>query len=93
MKGETTSPRDNFYYYDVRKAVAVRYQQWKYSRRHTTDISTYWPTKQGPFLFDLQNDPNESYSLIEAQPALASHLATMLDTFEDDMQANLRGWL
>jgi arylsulfatase A len=93
LKGETTSPRDNFYYYDVRKAVAVRYQQWKYSRRHTTDISTYWPTKQGPFLFDLQNDPNESYSLIEAQPALASHLATMLDTFEDDMQANLRGWL
>jgi len=93
LKGETPFPHDPFYYYDVRTPVAVRYQQWKYVRRHVTDISTFWPTKQGPFLFDLESDPNESYSMIESQPEPASKLAAMLDKFALDMDANLRGWL
>lgn len=93
LKKEAASVRDTYYYYDVRAAVAVRYQQWKYVRRHVTDISTFWPTKQGPFLFDLKNDPNESYSMIESQPKLASELSDMLDIFESEMESNLRGWL
>jgi arylsulfatase A len=93
LKGEESSPHDTFYYYDVRAAVAVRYQNYKYVRRHMTDIATYWPTKQGPFLFDLDKDPNESYSLIESEPELAGRLSAMLDTFELDMKDNLRGWL
>lgn len=93
LKGNAPSARDTFYYYDVRNAVAVRYQQWKYVRRHTTDISTFWPTKQGPFLFDLEGDPNESYSLSESRPEMANQLAGMLENFVLDMDENLRGWL
>jgi arylsulfatase A len=93
LKGEAGSPHDAFYYYDVRKVVAVRQQQWKYVRRHMTDISTYWPTQQGPFLFDLDSDQNESYSMIDAQPGVTGRLAAMLDNFEAVMQSNLRGWL
>lgn len=93
LKGETPSTHDAFYYYDTRSLVAVRQNDWKYCRRYLTDIATYWPTKQGPFLFDLQSDPNESYNMIETQPRLAEQLATQLDTFEADMKANLRGWL
>jgi arylsulfatase A len=93
LKGETSSSHEAFYYYNTRSLVAVRQKNWKYMRRSLTDIATYWPTKQGPFLFNLDNDPNESYNMIEAQPVLAQDLANMLDAFEADMNANLRGWL
>jgi uncharacterized sulfatase len=93
LKSESPSPHDTFYYYDTRTLVAVRYQHWKYIRHHLTDIAAYWPLKQGPFLFDLDTDPNESYSLIDSQPELAGKLSSMLETFEAEMKANLRGWL
>ena len=93
LKGEASSPRDTFVYYDVRTPVAVRYQHWKYCRRHLIDIAPYWPTKQGPFLFDLESDPNESYSLIESNPEVAGKLSSMLEVFKTEMEANLRGWL
>jgi uncharacterized sulfatase len=93
LKGKAPSPHDTFFYYDTRTLVAVRHQHWKYIRRHLTDIAPYWPTKQGPFLFDLDMDPNESYSLIESQPDRAVQLSAMLDSYESKMKANLRGWL
>jgi arylsulfatase A len=93
LKGEALSPHDSFVYYNVRKPVAIRYQHWKYVRRSLTDIGTYWPLKQGPFLFDLNTDPNESYSLIEDQPDRAAEMASMLDAFEAEIEKNLRGWL
>lgn len=93
LKGEASAPHDAFFYYDTRNVVAVRYQRWKYCRRYLTDIATYWPTKQGPFLFDLESDPNESYSLIDSEPEIADKLSAMLENFEAQMEANLRGWL
>jgi len=93
LKREAPSPHDRFFYYDVRTPTAVRYQHWKYVRRSLTDIGTYWPLQQGPFLFDLESDPNESYSLIEDQPERAAEFLTMLEMFEKEMSANLRGWL
>ena len=71
----------------------MRQEQWKYFRRYTTDNGAYWPTKQGPFLFDLDTDPNESYSLIPSQPARAAEMVKMMETWEKAMKANLRGWL
>jgi arylsulfatase A len=93
LKGDAPSPHDNYVYYDVRTPVAIRNGRWKYVRQHMTDISSYWPTQQGPFLFDLDADPNESYSLIESNPVQASESAALLDNFEKEMSANLRGWL
>lgn len=93
LMGGSPSPHDIFYFYDTRTVVAVRYQHWKYIRHHLTDIAAYWPLKQGPFLFDLDTDPNESYSLIDSEPEMAGKLSGMLETFEAEMHANLRGWL
>lgn len=93
LMGEAPSPHDTFFYYDTRTLVAVRYQHWKYHRRYRTDNAAFWPLEQGPFLFDLNTDPNESYSLIESQPERATELAAKLESFEAEMKANLRGWL
>lgn len=93
LKGQAPSPHDTLFYYDTRNLVAVRHQHWKYHRQYITDNASFWPLLQGPFLFDLDSDPNESYSLVESQPERAAQLAAMLDAFEAEMRANLRGWL
>jgi arylsulfatase A len=89
----SASPHETLLFYDTRTLVALRYQHWKYYRRYTTDNAAFWPLRQGPFLFDLDTDPNESYSLIESLPELAAELAALLKRREDEMAANLRGWL
>ncbi len=93
LKGEASSPHDTLFYYDTRTLLAVRHQHWKYHRRYRTDNAAFWPLQQGPFLFDLNTDPNESYSLIESQPERAAELSAMLEAFDADMEANLRGWV
>jgi uncharacterized sulfatase len=93
LKGDASSPHDTLLYYDTRTLVAVRYMHWKYHRRCRTDNAAFWPLQQGPFLFDLDTDPNESYSLIESQPERAAELSALLDACEARTDANLRGWL
>ncbi len=93
LKGEAASLHESFVYYDVRGATAIRQGNWKYVRRHMTDIGPYFPTQQGPFLFNLENDPNESYSLFEQETSRAESMADALDAFERGMKVNLRGWL
>jgi arylsulfatase A len=93
LAGASPSPHDTLYFYDTRTLVAVRHEQWKYHRRFRTENAGYFPLKQGPFLFDLEADPNESYSMIESRPEVAAELASMLDAWEEQMAANLRGWL
>ena len=92
LAGESSAPHETLYFYDTRTLLAIRHQQWKYHRRSRTDNAGYWPLKQGPFLFDLEHDPNESYSLIDPEPRIAAELAGMLDAWELQMVANLRGW-
>jgi uncharacterized sulfatase len=93
LAGQSASPHETLLFYDTRKLIALRHRQWKYHRRFRTDNAGYWPLLQGPFLFDLERDPNESYSLIESEPEVAAELAAMLEAQEAEMEANLRGWL
>lgn len=93
LKGEAPSPHETFYFYDTRNLVGVRHHQWKYYRYYITDNASFWPLHQGPFLFDLASDPNESYSLVESQPERAAEMAKLLEDFEAQTDGNLRGWL
>jgi arylsulfatase A len=93
LTGSSPSPHDTLLFYDTRTLVALRHEHWKYYRRYTTDNAAYWPLRQGPFLFDLHTDPNESYSLIESEPELAAELSAMLEVYDGELAANLRGWL
>ena len=92
LAGQAPSPHDTLFFYDTRNLIAVRHGQWKYHRRYTTENANYWPLRQGPFLFDLEGDPNESYSLIESKPEVAAELAAMIDAWNAQMATNLRGW-
>jgi arylsulfatase A-like enzyme len=93
LKGDAPSPHERFFYYDGPILVAVRYHKWKYQRRHISDNGGYPLFSQGPFLFDLEKDPSESYNLSETFPEVAQKLANMLDEWEAEMNSNLRGWI
>jgi uncharacterized sulfatase len=57
-----------------------------------TDNGGYASLSQGPFLFNLELDPNESYSLIESEPELADTLVGMMEGWEAEIDRNVRGW-
>jgi len=93
LQGKESSPHERFFYYDGPILVAVRDREWKYHRRHMSDNGGYPLFSQGPFLFNLEIDPNESYNQIERYPEVARELADILDAWEDEMETNIRGWL
>jgi len=93
LQGKAPSQQDTFYYYFGHELVAVRHNQWKYHRRYMSDNGGYPTFKHGPFLFDLDRDPAESYDLIDSEPEIARKLAGMLDDWEAQIDANTRGWL
>ena len=69
--------------------ILSRRGSWKYYRKFISDNASFWPLQQGPFLFDLDSDPNKSYSLVKSMPGKAVELAALLDDFEADLGANL----
>jgi len=92
LRGQPPNLHDRFFYYDGPILVAVRFKNWKYQRRHMSDNGGYPLFSHGPFLFDLDRDPHESYDLIQSHPDIAQELVQMLDHWEKDIQANVRGW-
>jgi arylsulfatase A len=93
LKGESPSPHEALYFFHNRTPLGVRRGPWKYYRKFITDNASFWPLQQGPFLFNIETDPNESYSLVESMPEMAAELSARLDAFDVDLRANLRGWL
>jgi len=93
LKGEAPSPHETLYFYKGNRLLGVRHGKWKYLRRHMTDNGGYASLRQGPFLFDLETDPDESYSLIESEPGVARTLVEMMDAQDAEIAKNVRGWL
>jgi uncharacterized sulfatase len=93
LRGETTSLHQTLYYYKGDSLLGIRHGDWKYNRRHMTDNGGYASLRQGPFLFNLANDPHESYNLIESQPQIAQDLIQRMEIWEVEMAANRRGWI
>jgi arylsulfatase A-like enzyme len=93
LRGEINSIHETLYFYKGKHLIGIRQENWKYLRRHTTDNGGYSPLSQGPFLFNLETDPNESYSLIESEPIIAKELSSKLDRHEQEIKDNIRGWV
>ena len=93
LKGESNSPHETLYYYKRNHLMGIRHENWKYLRRHMTDNGGYASLSQGPFLFNLALDPDESYSLIESEPGVAARLVGMMEDWEAGIRSNLRGWI
>ncbi len=90
---ETESPHERLLMVKGKQLLGVRSRDnFKYFRKHRSDNSAYAVMKHGPFLFDLDNDPNESYNVSAHFPEREAQLRSDLDSAIAEMSTNLRGW-
>ena len=101
--GSTLSDRSLFFYH-IGELEGVRRGKWKYVR----NINHYtWPMPVNkdwgnmsvytegplPLLFNLDNDPDESYNLINKYPAVGKDLANVISQWEKEMGKNPLGMI
>ena len=96
-QGRAEALHDELFFYWRKELWAMRRGAWKYHRHHEVgDINPYpWPsnTRKGPYLFNLETDPEESYSLLENRPEIGRELSGAMARFEAALKRNPRGWL
>ena len=73
LKGETTSPTNELFYFNGKKAEAVRKGVWKLRVTET----------DGTELYDLENDPGEKYNRAAEKPEIVRELYRELKNFAD----------
>jgi len=67
------SPHRFLYFYKGKNLEAVRMGDWKYQLRHYVHYSPVG-RPQGPWLFNLKKDPNESYNVYDEYPEIVKEL-------------------
>ena len=94
LTGESDEPiHDELLFVKGRKVSGIRDDEgYKYFSRHRSENSVYSQLKQGPFLFRVTSDPDESYDLTAHEPERAAHLAQRLAQVRADHADNPRGW-
>ncbi|MCP4763236.1 MAG: sulfatase [archaeon] len=93
LRGESSvSPHDVLYYFWGRKLQAIRMGKWKYHVKHRSDNAAYFFGKFGPYLFNLEEDQNESYNQIPHYPEQAEKMSKKINEMKLSMEKNIRGW-
>ncbi len=87
------------FFYQLGVLRAVRRGRFKYHDRHRVAYGNpmNWPwgpaKLRGPWLFDLEADPGESYDATDRHPDVAAQLGDLLAGRRRDDRRNRRGWL
>lgn len=88
-----TSPHDYlFMINDTIIEAVLDSKGYKYQIQTSPDSSKFWYLSVGPYLFDTQVDPSESYSILETMPEKATELAEQISRQQSDLKTRLRGW-
>ncbi|MBU2549231.1 MAG: sulfatase-like hydrolase/transferase [Proteobacteria bacterium] len=101
------TPHEAFYFYHMNDLEAVRMGRWKFIRRINHYVWPSPISKDDtffgrlvrkrvkyrmPLLHDLDQDPSESYNLIDRHPGVAERLQDRIRAWESAMKRNPRGW-
>ncbi|WP_062526644.1 sulfatase family protein [Demequina rhizosphaerae] len=97
LAGDSERVGEHYYFYASERLLAVSDGRYKYYAQQpyvdvasgSSDVSV---TQQGPWLFDLEADPSESYDVIDRHPEVAAALAAELERRDAEMEMNPRGW-
>lgn len=82
------SPHDVLYYYKGKALQAVRMGKWKYQLRHYVVYAPLGLPK-GPWLFNLEEDPNESYNLIDKYPEVAREFEKRIADWKNNFRKHV----
>jgi uncharacterized sulfatase len=98
LEGGAWPRRDPVYYHRIDELQAVRDGRFKYHDRHGVfygnpmDLPFGPMLDRGPWLFDLELDPDESYDVADKYPAVAGRLRALLESRRQELEENPRGW-
>ena len=90
--------RGPIWFHQVGHLRAVRQGRFKYHGRHRLpfgnppDFSLGLWVRKGPWLFDIELDPDESYDVSERHPEIFARLGLMLEARLQELEENPRGW-
>jgi len=79
------SPHEALYFYKMEKLWCIRTREWKYHREHRFWMAGCFHRSRGPMLFNVEEDPRESYNLIEKYPEKAAELEKMMQEWEENL--------
>lgn len=91
-------PERPIYYYSDRALQALRLGRYKLHARHGVFGGAPWSfalapmPPQGPWLFDLERDPDEAYDVSEKRSAEFDRLERQRIAWERSLSENPRGW-
>ncbi len=83
------SPHKALFFYWLDNLHAVRVGRWKYHRPHRFWSASFFFAKKGPMLFDVEEDPYESYNLIDRHPDKARELEELMREWESNLVKGL----
>jgi len=86
---DKSSPHEFIYFYKGKQLQAMRSGNWKYQLKHYVYYSPMGK-KQGPWLFDLAKDPNESYNVIGLYPELARKFEKQTAAWQKNFDRGLK---
>jgi len=94
LKGGTDkTPHDHLFLMMGKKTINVLDKDGlKYQPRSRRDNSFFWYLNWGPYLFNIYDDPSESYSILEQEQNKGALLANKIKEMKKDLETNLRGW-
>jgi uncharacterized sulfatase len=91
-------PERPIFYYSDRELQALRVGRWKLHARHGVFGGAPWSfplaplVAQGPWLFDLARDPDESYDVHERFAEDFARLDALRAAWQRELEENPRGW-
>jgi uncharacterized sulfatase len=96
--GGAAETRGPVWFHQVGHLRAVRLGRFKYHDRHRLPFGNppdfalgFW-IERGPWLFDLELDPGESYDVSERHPETFARMREMLAARLQELEDNPRGW-
>ncbi len=98
LDGRDGYERGPIWFHQVGRLRAVRDGRFKYHDRHRVpfgnppDFALGFFRSRGPWLFDLERDPDESYDVSLRHTETYQHMQKALEARKRELQDNLRGW-
>jgi uncharacterized sulfatase len=99
LDGTGTAPERPIFFHVDRPLEAVRVGRFKWQARRRVAYPAVGlgpfvvSFPKGPWLFDLERDPDESYDVHEKHPEAFARLTEIAERHEADVATNPRGWL
>ena len=98
LDGREGDEHEPVWFFQVGHLRALREGRFKYHDRHSVpfgnapDFRVAFHVPRGPWLFDLQRDPDESYDVSGRHPEIARRMRQSLEARRRELESNPRGW-